>query len=174
VPCSASIGVPAAIRPCRGNSTISFEFAAAGGAGEVARSGTTFPPPAFSGIFNTSSARARLASLRMNPRSSSAEIRRCTPDLDLRSSASSFLERGRDAGLPQPLVNEGKKLMLLARQHIGLLPRNECGTCRKRYGCLSSTIPNSTSRRREIKGHTTVTPGTWIPRGSGDKKEMRG
>lgn len=41
-----------------------------------------------SGIRNTSSARARLGKRRMKLRSSSAEISRWTPDLDLRSSAS--------------------------------------------------------------------------------------
>src|SRR3546814_3701928 len=41
-----------------------------------------------SGIFITSSARARLGRRRMKPRSSSALISRCTPDFDFRSSAS--------------------------------------------------------------------------------------
>jgi hypothetical protein len=73
--------MPAAIRPWSGSSTTSF--AACGGA--IGREAI----PAFtSGIRITSSARARFGSRRMKPRSSSAEISRCTPDLDFSSSAS--------------------------------------------------------------------------------------
>src|SRR6476619_4443831 len=64
-------------------SIVSFAGAAATG-----RIGLTVAEGRVSGSFTTSSARARLGRRRMNPRSSSAEISRCTPDLDLRSSAS--------------------------------------------------------------------------------------
>ena len=50
--------------------------------------GARVPEIASSGPLSTSSAWARLGKRRMKPRSSSAEISRCTPDLLLRSSAS--------------------------------------------------------------------------------------
>ncbi|OJV33919.1 MAG: hypothetical protein BGO24_10915 [Sphingomonas sp. 67-36] len=87
-PSNASIGTPAAMRPWSGISTTSFAgsgIARRGGWGALAGARRCSER---SGIFTTSSARARLGRRRRKPRSSSALIRRCTPDLDFSSSAS--------------------------------------------------------------------------------------
>jgi hypothetical protein len=74
---------------------MSFAGSGAGARGVVAAITASFaarglaaPITESSGSLTTSSARARLGRRRMKPRSSSAEIRRWTPDLLLRSSAS--------------------------------------------------------------------------------------
>jgi hypothetical protein len=93
ISCSnASIGTPAAMRPSTGISIAAF-------AAPIAFAETTLgrnelrpragaEGVALSGNFSTSSARARCASRRRKPRSSSAVIRRWMPDLEARSSAS--------------------------------------------------------------------------------------
>ncbi len=75
-----------------------------------------------SGIFKTSSARARFGRRRMKPRSSSARISRWIPDLERRSSASfiSSNEGGTPLSLARSLMNL-RKLELLAGEHGGIL-----------------------------------------------------
>jgi hypothetical protein len=118
----AEIGVPAAIRPITGMATLDGASAPAEAA-TGARTRPRFPSitgkrplrvvgvdgDADSGRRRTSSARARLGSRRIKPRSSSAMMRRWIPDLDLRSSAS-FISSN-EGGTPvlfQPLVDEPK------------------------------------------------------------------
>src|ERR1700733_7671050 len=100
--CSASIGVPAAMRPITGTATgrlpSSSEPPPADGRtlprlpsmtlGVEPRRPLPPPLPASSGSLITSMARARLGRRRMKPRSSRAVIRRWMPDLERRSSAS--------------------------------------------------------------------------------------
>ena len=59
----------------------------------------------------------------MKPRSTSAEIRRCTPLFDLRSSASFISSNEGETPVSGELgVDVEKQLMLLARQHAKFLP----------------------------------------------------
>jgi hypothetical protein len=101
----ASIGVPAAIRPMTGTAT-----GRPLSSSEAARTRPRFPSitlgvkprerpgPTDSGSLITSTARARLGSRRMKPRSSSAVISRWMPDFERRSSAS-FIS-SKDGGTP--------------------------------------------------------------------------
>ena len=106
----ALIGMPAAMRPMTGTETVRLSMTVDGGG---ARSRLRLPSMTlgwkpgrcgpgrrrwFSGRRMTSMARARCGRRRMNPRSTSAVIRRWMPDLDLRSSAS-FISSN-DGGTP--------------------------------------------------------------------------
>jgi hypothetical protein len=99
------------------------------GAALVARARDGALVARLSGSRITSRARARLGRRRMKPRSSSAEIRRWTPDFDLRSSAPSFPRTRGDAGRIKPRLNEREQFVLLARKHpqvsFGERMRNE-------------------------------------------------
>src|SRR3954452_18642700 len=119
--CSASIGVPAAMRPITGTATGRLPSSSA----PLPPDGRTLPRlpsitlgvkprrplalllPDSSGSFITSMARARLGRRRMMPRSSSAVIRRWMPDLERRSSASliSSKEGGTPASFSRSLMN---------------------------------------------------------------------
>ena len=84
----------------------------------------------------------------MNCRSSSAEISRCTPDLDLRSSASRISSK-----LGETPVADSRSWMKFSNScclavSIGPSVWNERGTCRKRNGLPSS---RSASRSREMR-----------------------
>src|SRR3954471_6378102 len=119
--CSASIGVPAAMRPITGTATgrlpSSSEPPPAEGRtlprlpsmtlGVKPRRPLPPPLPEISGSLMTSMARARLGRRRMKPRSSSAVIRRWMPDLERRSSASfiSSKEGGTPASFSRSLMN---------------------------------------------------------------------
>ena len=111
----ASIGTPAAIRPMTGTETAAPASSSLLAAGLRTGSAALLPrlpsitlganflegasPGAIdSGNRSTSSARARLGSRRMNPRSSSAVMRRWMPDFDARSKAS-FIS-SKDGGMP--------------------------------------------------------------------------
>jgi hypothetical protein len=74
-------------------------------------------------------------------RSSSAEISRCTPDLDLRSSASFISSNeGETPVSAQAIVDEADELMLLAREHDLIPVRNRQGTFRQCSFRLSSDV----------------------------------
>src|SRR4051812_2586908 len=120
--CSASIGVPAAIRPITGTETGRLESSSEPPLLPLGRTLPRLPsmtlgvkprrplPPLLpdsSGSFITSMARARLGRRRMKPRSSSAVIRRWMPDLERRSSASfiSSKEGGTPASFSRSLMN---------------------------------------------------------------------
>src|SRR5688500_10604778 len=97
--CSASIGVPAAMRPITGTATgrlpsssepllRSLPRVPSMTLGVKPRRLPPLPLPESSGSLMTPMARARLGRRRMKPRSSRAVMRRWMPDLERRSSAS--------------------------------------------------------------------------------------
>src|SRR3954454_13156153 len=107
--CSASIGVPAAMRPITGTATgrllssspLPLEVRTLPKVPSMTlgvKPRRPLPLPDNSGSLITSMARARLGSRRMKPRSSSAVINRWMPDLERRSSAS-FISSN-DGGTP--------------------------------------------------------------------------
>src|SRR5689334_3251640 len=113
--CSASIGVPAAIRPMTGTATGRSPSSALAPPRTLPRLPSItlgvkprrLPPPGDnSGSLITSIARARFGRRRMNPRSSSAVINRWMPDFDRRSSASfiSSKEGGTPASFSRSLM----------------------------------------------------------------------
>src|SRR5256714_2285147 len=119
--CSASIGVPAAIRPITGTATGRLPSSSDAAAeeertlpsvpsmtlGVKPRRLLPLPPPESSGSLMTSIARARLGRRRMKPRSSSAVMRRWIPDFERRSSASfiSSKEGGTPDSFRRSLMN---------------------------------------------------------------------
>src|SRR5580693_5111366 len=133
--CSASIGVPAAIRPMTGTATGRLPSSSAAMLPLL----RTFPsvpsmtlgvkprrllPPALanSGSLITSIARARLGRRRMKPRSSSAVMRRWMPDFERRSSASfiSSKEGGTPDSFRRSLMN--RKSSYCLRVSISSIP----------------------------------------------------
>src|SRR5947209_15832362 len=116
--CSASIGVPAAIRPRTGTATGRLPSSSAAGVLTVrlpsvpsmtlgVKPRRPLPAAASSGSLMTSMARARLGRRRMKPRSSSAVMRRWIPDFERRSSASfiSSKEGGTPDSFRRSLMN---------------------------------------------------------------------
>src|SRR5262245_19852171 len=115
----AEIGTPAAIRPITGTATPCGAPSARVASGFTlpsepsitlganARRGAARPGATDSGSLTTSSARARCASRRMKPRSSSAVMSRWIPDFDRRSSASfiSSKEGGTPASFSRSWIN---------------------------------------------------------------------
>src|SRR3989440_5275322 len=116
--CSASIGVPAAMRPITGTATGRL-LSSSPPPLEVrtlprvpsmtlgVKPRRPLPLPDSSGSLITSMARARLGSRRMKPRSSSAVISRWMPDFERRSSASfiSSKEGGTPDSFRRSLMN---------------------------------------------------------------------
>lgn len=94
-----------------------------------------------SGSSITSMARARCGSRRINPRSTSAVIRRWMPDLRSRSRAS-FIS-SKEGGTPSavPLVNEEQELFLFPREHHASCAHAGSGTLARsgRYPVARST-----------------------------------
>src|SRR5216684_4861429 len=119
--CSASIGVPAAMRPITGTAT--GRLLSSSEPTLLLRTLPSVPsmtlgvkprrplplllPPESSGSLMTSMARARLGRRRMKPRSSNAVMRRWMPDFERRSSASfiSSKEGGTPDSLRRSLMN---------------------------------------------------------------------
>src|SRR5664279_932735 len=134
--CSASIGVPAAMRPITGTATgrsppssppellvRSLPRLPSMMLGVNPRR-PPLPPPDNSGSLITSMARARLGRRRMNPRSSSAVMRRWMPDFERRSSASfiSSKEGGTPASFSRSLMKRRSSYCLrvsIARKSPG-------------------------------------------------------
>ena len=117
-------------RRARRDPAVQRDFDRVVGRRPASPAGSASPSPTdrASGSFRTSSARARLGRRRMKPRSSSAEIRRCTPDFDLRSSASRISSKlGADAALLQAIVDEEQQFMLLGGEHRPSLPERTNG-----------------------------------------------
>src|SRR6266576_3721239 len=116
--CSASIGVPAAIRPITGTATGRLPSSSepelrtlpsvpSMTLGVKPRRPLPLPLDEISGSLITSMARARLGRRRMKPRSSSAVMRRWIPDFERRSSASfiSSKEGGTPDSFRRSLMN---------------------------------------------------------------------
>src|SRR5687767_10389684 len=108
------------------------------GMGAAARGAAAAAGTFTSGILMISSARARFGRRRMNLRSSSAEISRWTPDLDLRSSASRISSK-----LGDTPVRPSRSWMKVSNScclavSIDVTPvglsRNERRTCRQHEG----------------------------------------
>src|SRR3546814_710651 len=85
-----------------------------------------------SGIFTTSSARARLGRRWMNPRSSSALISRCTPDFDFSASASFISSNEGDT--PDVLNRSLMKLNNSCCLRVSIIMPLLEGTYRERLG----------------------------------------
>src|SRR5262249_42607113 len=161
--CSASIGVPAAMRPITGTATGRSPLSSATGAlperlpsvpsmtlGVKPRR-LTPPPPASSGSLITSMARARLGRRRMKPRSSSAVISRWMPDFERKSRASfiSSKEGGTPASLSLSLMKRRSSYCL--RVSIASNPQLVAHRSMQRF-------LNSESRVRDSCGERSSTP----------------
>ena len=132
--CSASIGVPAAIRPITGTATGRLPSSSAGSRADGTLAERAFDDArreaaaavagrrASSGSLMTSMARARLGRRRMKPRSSSAVMRRWIPDFERRSSASfiSSKEGGTPASFSRSLMKRRSSYCL--RVSISSIP----------------------------------------------------
>ena len=160
--CSASIGVPAAMRPITGTATGRLPSSSAAGALHGAPAERAFDDArreaaaavaaaaaASSGSLMTSMARARLGRRRMKPRSSSAVMRRWMPDFERRSSASfiSSKEGGTPASFSRSLMKRRSSYCL--RVSISSIPP---------VGSVVCSIPRSSGSIAGVPNSHSQTP----------------
>ncbi len=170
----ASIGTPAAIRPISGNSTEAPPPTGIAPRGAPRRSPSItcgVKPaclPSVSGSLTISMARARCASRRMKPRSSSAVISRWMPDFERRSSAS-FISSN-EGGTPSRRIrllmkssNSSCFLVSMASQ-----PLSSARTMAAPFGVCSMHVPVMCQRSGNYIGtYSTVSPADRAPSRAG-------